>query len=168
MKYSAKISGKEFDVTLLNRGEELEVNVGGDTIPVELIRIGGTNSYSFLMNNRSFEVEVTKNETDYIIHHQGSTYKCHVEDERLARLRSSLKQKSQSFIENEIKSPMPGLVVAIEVKVGQQVEAGDGILIIEAMKMENEIKAPFDAVIKEIKVTSKQPVEMNQTLVVFE
>lgn len=167
MKYLAKISDLEFNVTLQNRGEVLDVNVGGETIPVELIRIAGTNTYSFLMNNHSYEVEVVKNEADYLVHHRGKAFKCYVEDERLARFRSSLKQKSRSHLENEIKSPMPGLVVAIEVKIGQKVRAGDGVVIIEAMKMENEIKAPTDAIVKEIKVRHKQAVEMNQTLVVL-
>ena len=168
MKYLATISEREFNITLQNRGEVLEVNIGGETIPVELIRIGGTNSYSLLMNNQSFDVEITKNETSYLVHHRGKTHKCYVEDERLARLRSIIKQKASTHLENEIKSPMPGLVVAIEVKVGQRVKAGEGVLIVEAMKMENEIKAPNDAIIKEIKIKPKQIVEMNQTLVLLQ
>ena len=168
MKYLAKISDKEFNITLQNKGEELDVTVEGEAIPVELIRIGGTNTYSFLMNNQSYEVEINKNETSYMVHHRGKTYKCFVEDERLTRIRSSLKKKSQSYLEKEIKSPMPGLVVDIEVKVGQQLKTGQGVIIIEAMKMENEIKASTDAVVKEIKVKPKQAVEMGQTLIVLE
>ena len=168
MNYVAKISDKEFKVTLQNKGEKLEVFVEGGAVPVELHRINGTNNYSFLMNNLSFDVEIHKNETGYLVHHKGRTYKCNVEDERLTRLKSSLKQKTVSHLENEIKSPMPGLIVAIEVEKGQKIKAGDGVIVIEAMKMENEIKAPADAVVKEIKVKPKQAVEMNQTLIVLE
>jgi len=168
MKYLAKISDKELTVHLQNNGEILEVSVEGEKFPVELKRIGGTNTYSFLMENRSFEVEIYKNETSYVLHHRGRSYKCFVEDERSSRLRKALKQKSPSIKDNEIKSPMPGLVVAIEVAEGQKVTAGQGIIIIEAMKMENEIKAPFDAVVKTIKVKPKQAVEMNQVLIILE
>ncbi len=63
---------------------------------------------------------------------------------------------------------MPGLVVKVEVEPGQKINKGDGLLIVEAMKMENEIKAQSPGVIKEIKVKPGQPVEKNQILVVFE
>lgn len=168
MKYLAKVSDREFNITLQNRGDKLEVAIEGETIPVELTKIGGTNIYSLLINNRSFEVEISNNESGYIIHHQGNSYKCYVEEERLAQLSHSLKKKSKSYSINEIKSPMPGLVVSIEVEVGQQVKRGQGVIIIEAMKMENEIKAPIDAVVKEILVKPRQAVEMNQTLLVLE
>ncbi len=168
MKYLTKISKKKFNITLQDIGEKLDVDVDGETLPVEFIRIGGTNIYSFLLNNKSYDIELYKNETGYMVHHRGSNYKCYVEDEHLAKYKNSIKKKSKSQSINEIKSPMPGLVVAIEVEVGQKVKAGQGIAIIEAMKMENEIKARSDAVVKEIKVSLKQAVEMNQTLVVFQ
>lgn len=168
MNYVAKISTREFQVALQNRKEELEVSIAGETVPVELIRFGGTSTYLFFMNNQSFEVEIDKNETGYIIHHRGRSFKCYVEDERLASISRSLKKPKAADREKEIKSPMPGLVVNIEVEVGQRIKEGQGIIIIEAMKMENEIKSMVDAVVKEIKVLPEQAVEMNQTLIVLE
>jgi biotin carboxyl carrier protein len=54
---------------------------------------------------------------------------------------------------------MPGLVVKLSVSVGESVKKGQGLLILEAMKMQNEIKSPMDGVVKEIKVSEKQAVE---------
>lgn len=68
---------------------------------------------------------------------------------------------------NQLKAPMPGLVVRILVEEGQTVKAGEPLLVLEAMKMENVFKAPADVVIKQIKVSEKQAVEKNTELMTF-
>ncbi|UCE08693.1 MAG: acetyl-CoA carboxylase biotin carboxyl carrier protein subunit [bacterium] len=103
----------------------------------------------------------------YQLFHKGNTLEYLVEDERTARLKKSMAQTAAHTIEKELKAPMPGLVVSIEVQTGQKIKKDDGLVIIEAMKMENEIKAPFDCTVKEIKVQEKQAVEKGQVLVVF-
>ena len=67
----------------------------------------------------------------------------------------------------DIKAPMPGLILDLKVKAGDDVKKGDVILIFEAMKMENIIKSPGDGVVKEVKVNLKQSVEKNQVLIQF-
>jgi len=69
---------------------------------------------------------------------------------------------------NDIKAPMPGLIVDIKVQVGDTVKKGDTILILEAMKMENVLKASGEGKIKAIKVSAKQNVEKNQVMIEFE
>jgi biotin carboxyl carrier protein len=63
-----------------------------------------------------------------------------------------------------LKSPMPGLVVAIPVEEGQEVKKGQVLLILESMKMQNELKAPRDGVVHRIKVKTGETVEQRQTL----
>ena len=63
---------------------------------------------------------------------------------------------------------MPGRVVSLLVEAGDAVEAGQGIVVLEAMKMENEIKAPIDGTVSEIRVQEKQDVAVNDVLVVIE
>lgn len=67
----------------------------------------------------------------------------------------------------EIKAPMPGLILDLKVKPGDQVKKGDVILILEAMKMENIIKSTGDGMVREVKVSLKQSVEKNQILIQF-
>ncbi|WP_143959989.1 acetyl-CoA carboxylase biotin carboxyl carrier protein subunit [Litoribacter populi] len=67
----------------------------------------------------------------------------------------------------DIKAPMPGLIFDIKVKVGDEVQKGDHVLVLEAMKMENIIKSPGDGVVKEIKVSKGASVEKNQVLIQF-
>lgn len=69
---------------------------------------------------------------------------------------------------NELKAPMPGLVLEIKVNAGDTIQKGDALLVLEAMKMENVIKAAGDGVVKEIKVQAKDAVDKNQVLITFE
>jgi len=68
----------------------------------------------------------------------------------------------------EIAAPMPGSIVEILVKVGDEVKENDEVIILEAMKMENPIFAPSDGTVKEIKVQEKDSVEADQILMVLE
>lgn len=67
----------------------------------------------------------------------------------------------------EISAPMPGLILDLKVKEGDEVKKGDTLLILEAMKMENIIKSPRDGIVKTIKVSLQQSVEKNQVLIQF-
>jgi biotin carboxyl carrier protein len=69
---------------------------------------------------------------------------------------------------NDLKAPMPGLIVSIQVQVGDNIKKGDSLLILEAMKMENVLKATGEGKIKNIKVNTRQNVEKNQVLIEFE
>ncbi len=64
----------------------------------------------------------------------------------------------------DFKSPMPGLVLKIKKSVGDKVEKGDSIMILEAMKMENDIKSPSTGVVTKIMVNEKDPVEKGAVL----
>lgn len=68
---------------------------------------------------------------------------------------------------NEIKAPMPGMVISVLVNEGQEVSAGESILILEAMKMENVIKSPVQAIVKTIKIKQGSAVEKGQVLIEF-
>ncbi|HET58181.1 MAG TPA: acetyl-CoA carboxylase biotin carboxyl carrier protein subunit [Deltaproteobacteria bacterium] len=69
---------------------------------------------------------------------------------------------------SEVKAPMPGNILEILVKTGDQVKADDELLILEAMKMENPIYAPEDGTVGEIKVKVKDAVESDQVLMILE
>ena len=66
---------------------------------------------------------------------------------------------------NDIKAPMPGMVLQVMVESGQQIKKGDAIVVLEAMKMENILKSPSDGVVKTVKVIKGDKVEKNQVMV---
>ena len=167
MNYIAKIQDKEFLINLEEHGGQMLAIINGKAIPVQLNEIDGSQIYSALIGSRSLEIEIKRNEVGYVISHKGNSLEYVVQDERNARLKKMMNQAVAHKIDRELKAPMPGLVVAIAVKHGQKLKKGDGLIIIEAMKMENNIKAPFDCIIKEIKVQEMQVVEKGQVLGVF-
>lgn len=168
MKYIARIQNKQYDIELDEREDGVVAIFDGKTFPIQLNEIDGSHIYSALVGNRSFELEIRRNETGYVVSHQGKSLKFLVEDERLARLKQAVGARQADSHDKELRAPMPGLVVVVEVEPGQKVKPGDGLFIIEAMKMENEIKAKVEGIVKTIKVEPHQPVEKNQVLMIFE
>ncbi len=124
-----------------------------------------------LHNNTSYQAEVVS--TDFII----KTYTVVVKNnEYVVSIANHLDQliKEMGFevgkakIVNAIKAPMPGLILEINVTVGQEVQEGDNLLILEAMKMENSFDSPRAGVIKSIAVEKGQAVDKGQLLIEFE
>ena len=77
-------------------------------------------------------------------------------------------EKGRTKVVNAIKAPMPGLILEINVSVGQEVKTNDPLLILEAMKMENSFLSPRDGIIKSISVEKGNAVEKGQLLIEFE
>jgi biotin carboxyl carrier protein len=88
--------------------------------------------------------------------------------DKMALLLESMGLSAASEVKvNNIKAPMPGLVLRVLVEQGQEVKKGDPLLVLEAMKMENMIKSPADAKIASVDVNLSQAVEKNQVLISF-
>ena len=98
----------------------------------------------------------------------GEVFSVHIQDELDLMLYQMGFGKVVHKVVKEIKAPMPGLVVEIAVVEGQQVNQGDKLLILEAMKMENSLQASADGVIKKIYVSKAQPVIKGQVLIELE
>ena len=91
-------------------------------------------------------------------------YRVQVEDERARRLgerRAAVEEAGEA----EVVSPMPGVVVAVLVEIGQEVRTGEGLLILEAMKMENEVRAPHAGTVERVHVSVDGSVELNDELI---
>ncbi len=76
--------------------------------------------------------------------------------------------EGQTKLINSIKAPMPGLLLQINVSVGQSIKENDSLLILEAMKMENNLRSPRDGIIKNIMVKNGDSVDKDQLLIEFE
>jgi biotin carboxyl carrier protein len=95
----------------------------------------------------------------------GAYYSVRVMDEREQRLAKS----SAGFVPDDgemvIRSPMPGMIIAVPVEEGQAVEAGQTLVILESMKMENELKAPRAGTVHVVNVKAGDSVEQNKRLI---
>ena len=168
MKYIAKIENKSHQIYISEVDGKLEVSLDGKPISVDFVQVKPPNFFSFLVDNKSFDVEIIKNSESYWVNMNGRKYECFLEDEKISRLKDIAGFKKEILHEKELKTPMPGLVLAIEVKEGDLVKTGQGVAIVEAMKMENELKAKFDGRVKKIKVKPGQAVDKDEVLVIFE
>lgn len=127
--------------------------------------------YHILKDNRSYSAEIL--EADYVkkeftVKINGTIYQVKAQDSMdLLLEKLGMANNSSKYIK-EVKAPMPGLILDILVQEQQQVQKGDVLLILEAMKMENAIKSAAEGVIKTIKVNKRQSVEKNQLLLEFE
>ncbi|OGC84283.1 MAG: hypothetical protein A2W07_05105 [candidate division Zixibacteria bacterium RBG_16_43_9] len=168
MKYVAEIKDKNYQIDITETDGKLEVKLDGKPVSVDFSQVKPPNFFSFLVDNKSFDVEIIKNSESYWVNMNGRKYECFLEDEKISRLKDIAGFKKEILHEKELKTPMPGLVLAIEVKEGDLVKTGQGVAIVEAMKMENELKAKFDGKVKQIRVKPGQAVDRDEVLVIFE
>lgn len=154
----------------INVNDQYNTAVDAKTLDWDLLEIRN-GKFHILQDQRSYEASVV--EADYTtktftIKINQNTYEVTLKDEfdQLAEKLGFSNMASQKM--NQIKAPMPGLVLDIKVNVGDSVAKGDPVLILEAMKMENVIKAEGDAVVKSIEIAKGTAVEKNQILVEFE
>ena len=121
------------------------------------------------VNGKSFEMYCKKlSDTSYEIYSGHHIIPIEIEDHRKKILDQFQQQTTSQSGLTIVKAPMPGLVTTIEVKVGDQVEPGTGLLVLEAMKMENEINSSVRGKIKSIEVKEKMAIEKNQVLISIE
>ena len=129
------------------------------------------NTYHIIKENKSYNLEVliiNPEEKSFFIKVNGIKYKFNAKDKYDELLHSLGMDNSGSIKVADLKAPMPGLVLEVSVEGGQQVNKGDTLLILEAMKMENVIKSPTDGVIKSISVKKGETVDKNQLILNFE
>jgi len=122
--------------------------------------------FSLLVSGESIEANVIERQGGFQMTIEGDYYDLDVVDERRRVLsRAGAIGGTGSA---DIKAQMPGKVVKVLVEPGQAVEAGQGVIVLEAMKMENEIKTPTAGTVKEVAVEAGQAVESGQRLVLVE
>jgi biotin carboxyl carrier protein len=171
MIYYCKAGDQEFRLEVItdSTGNTTVKLPDGREWAVDFTRVIGNKHYSMLVDNKSHVVYMnTREGTDYQVSIDGQPYSISVETERQHRFASLTQASAIESGEIKIKAPMPGLVTIVGVKPGDQVEQGQRIIVLEAMKMENELKAPRQGVIKEILVSAGQTVEQNKVLLILE
>jgi biotin carboxyl carrier protein len=143
--------------------------INGNTFLWDVIEVKN-GSFHIIKNHKSYNVEVIKadaKEKSFLISVNGNKYHLNVKDKFDELLHNLGLDSLAAKKVNEIKAPMPGLVIEVKVAEGDVVKKGDAIIVLEAMKMENNIKSPTDGVVKKINVKKGQAVEKNQVLINF-
>lgn len=146
---------------------EKEILLNGKSIAWDQIETG-KNRFHILRNNRSYVCEVLSADAQkksFEIKVNGKICRVLLKDRFDELLHHLGMDKVAANKVNVIKAPMPGLVLKVMVKGGEEIKAGDSLLILEAMKMENVIKSPGAGTVKSIRVKERDAVEKNQVLI---
>jgi biotin carboxyl carrier protein len=165
-KLFAAISGTQGELVLERRSPDAPWSIAGT--PADLMRIGPAQ-FSVVIDGRSHRALVLKEDREnrtVRLRIGGRTCTVKLEEEQ-DRLMQTLGLDKVARKAGDLKAPMPGLVINVLVKPGDQVKKNDPVLVLEAMKMENLIKAPGDGVVKAIAVEKGNPVEKGQLLIQF-
>ena len=128
----------------------------------------GLAQFRARLDDTPFTAEVSRVPDGFTIRHRAMRARVRVLSPRHAELYARLPEKVPPDTSKLIQSPMPGLVVAVPVTVGQEVKEGETVAIIEAMKMQNILKAERDGVVKTVGAKAGDPVAADDVLVEFE
>lgn len=164
MKYLATVEGRTFEIEINIEGE---ISIDGKPAQFDFQTVRDEPIYSLLLDGKSYEALVHSSENGLEVLIRGQLYQVHVEDERQRKLRESSDELSLPDGEFRLKAPMPGLVIAVPVAPGDQVEKGQNLVILESMKMQNELKAPRDGLVNRVLIVQGDNVEQHQILLVL-
>jgi biotin carboxyl carrier protein len=161
MIYEVTIAEKVYRVELVRTEQEWKCKLDGRELPLDVVS-AQDGMLSLLLQGKSYEVkqETVGTESNVVVGQE--RFSASVRDPRSFRSRRRSGASEQGVM--KIKAPMPGKVVRILAPAGSQVEIGQSVVVIEAMKMQNELKAPKTGVVKKISVAEGAAVEAGQAL----
>ena len=167
MKYVVEINGERKNVALEAEGVGYE---GGSAVQAELLEIEAGPLMILKTGSEVHRVVVQRRQGRgrYSLWVDGYRFDVEALDERTRQIRDVAAASALPSGPAPIVAPMPGLVVRVRVAVGDRVEAGQGVVVMEAMKMENELRATAAGVVKSIEVTAGTAVEKGTLLVELE
>lgn len=161
----AQLDNQEYEVDIDKQG----ITIDGEQLDWDIQHIEN-QLFHIIHNDQSYRteiLEVDKVAKEVKIKINGKKVTVSIKDKMDLLLEKLGMDMASSSMLNDIKAPMPGLILEINVNIGDEVQKGDPIMILEAMKMENVLKSPGEGTIKNIKVSKGDSVEKNQVLVEF-
>jgi propionyl-CoA carboxylase alpha chain len=155
-------------VRVSGNGGGIVIEIEGRKIHLEGVRWRpGQASFRATLDGKPFTATVRPAAEGFVIRHRASRMHVLVLTPRSAELHEKLPPKKVADTSKMVLSPMPGLVVTLDVTVGQQVRAGEAVAVIEAMKMQNIIRAERDGTVKAVNAQSGDSVAADEVLVEF-
>jgi biotin carboxyl carrier protein len=164
MTYDVTIDGKSYRLDLTQAEGQWSCRVDGRDIQVDAV-LARPNVLSFRLGDKAYEVKCERVGGEIHIWVGSQRFAAEVRDPR------SLRGRTRSDDEKgprKLTAPMPGKVVRILLSAGAAVEAGAGVLVVEAMKMQNEVKSPKKGTIQKIMVSEGAPVNAGDVLAIVE
>jgi biotin carboxyl carrier protein len=170
MKFIVRIDDQQKTVVVNENNGHYDIEIDGTPYQVDCGYFGDKNNLSLLIDNKSYLIEsapVKAEDGRYYARVMGRHYDVEVLDELLVAVRDA-EGTTEDPAGYTIVSPMPGLILEVKVAVGDRVEAGAPVVIMEAMKMQNELASEVSGVVKEVNIKAKDAVDSQTPLVMIE
>lgn len=167
MKYFVTVGARRYEVDVLGD----EVRIDGQAVPAHLGAVPGTPLYHLLLGGESWTVAVESlggPDRRWVMQAVGERREVTAVDERTRQIQELTGKRGPAPSSGVVRAPMPGLVVRVEVALGDRVAPGTGLVVVEAMKMENELRAAGAGVVAAVHVQPGQAVEKGAPLVTLE
>jgi pyruvate carboxylase subunit B len=162
MRYVVAIHGRTLEVELGPDGERVD----GTPVRAELQAVPDGPVRSLLLDGASYRLVARRGEPGHWeLHLRGWRLTAEVVDERTLKIREMTGVSAAAAGPKPVRAPMPGLVVRVEVAEGDEVRPGQGLVIVEAMKMENELRAEIAGRVQAVHVQPGEAVEKDQVLI---
>lgn len=169
MAYEISIEHRTATIELLNRvGNKAIIAVDGNKYNIDIVMVEN-GVYSILYNGHSYNVELIEGENSkkYIVNTFARTFVAEIIDAE-SKYISSRNQGQETESSNIIESPMPGKVIRVLVKAGDEVATGQTLIVVEAMKMQSEFKSSGEKIVREILVREGDTVNAHQPMIKLE
>ena len=161
MRYVVSVGEERFEVEV--SGDR--VAVGGKTMAARLEPIAGTPLSVLHLDGTVWSLAMRYGHERWAVQHRGRIRAVEVVDEHTHRIRRLTGRRVGGDAGGVVRAPMPGMVLRLEVEVGQRVSRGEALVVLEAMKMENELRAPGDATVTRVHAVPGLAVEKGAPLV---
>lgn len=163
MKLTIELAGKTRVVELTRGPQGFRYSIDGEAVAADSAEVA-PGVYSILIEGHAFEARVEPRTNNWLVAVAGREFPAAVNDPREWRRKQRGAAESQG--RQQVLAPMPGKVVRILTKAGDAIEAGQGIVVVEAMKMQNEVRAPKSGHVERILVAEGQSVNAGDVLAV--
>ena len=164
MKYEVEIQGRAVTAEVEQHGERIEAQIDGRHYELKVVS-PERDVYTIFDSDRVYEARVWASDRDALrVRIGGIVFSTIVIDRKHRRPTTEHRTEGRQ----NLTAPMPGKVVRILLSAGDDVAAGQGVLVVEAMKMQNEIKSPKSGRVVEVRVSEGESVNANQVLVVVD
>ncbi len=165
MTYDITIDGKNYRLELNQEEGRWKCILDGEPVEVDAV-IARPNVMSIILGGQAFEVKRERTATDMHFWVKSARFAVEVRDPRSLRSRRAKGVGIEG--PQKLLAPMPGKIVRIISEAGSEIEAGHGILVIEAMKMQNELKSPKKGIVRQVLVTEGTSVTAGEVLAIVE
>ena len=168
MMYQVNVDGREYSVELKRSAQGANVwvcTVNGKRLELDAIRVAD-GVLSILIEGRTYEIKRDLTASGEHLYLNGRGFRCEVRDPRALRGRRPAGDYAEG--PKRITAPMPGKVVRVVAAAGTEVEVGQGVIVIEAMKMQNELKSPKKGKVQKIVAGEGAAVNAGDTLAIIE